>query len=102
MPSLFCGISDSPQAFLNTPRFFISFLLWFIPIHAWSENYESGTYTESLSANGEDSTLSGNITVNLSSGATESAAVLAVRDGQISGTVDNLSINLLDPALNGI
>ncbi|KEI70627.1 autotransporter outer membrane beta-barrel domain-containing protein [Endozoicomonas elysicola] len=55
-----------------------------------------------MAANAEDSTLSGNITVNLSTSAPGTGAVFAAQNGQMSGTVDSLKINLLSSRLNGI
>ncbi len=99
---LFYGASDSLHLNLNIRRLIFPLLLFFPSIHTYSASYDSGTYTQILSANGENSTLSGNITINLSSSPAGTGAVFAAQNGQISGTVDNLKINLLSSALNGI
>ena len=102
MLSLFDGVYSSLPLPQRARRFLSIFLTLFISTHSYATDYGSGVYTESLSANGENSTLSGNITVNLSSSATGTGAVFAAQNGQISGTVDSLQIHLLSSGLNGV
>ena len=66
--------------------------------------YSSGTYTDSITAQGAGNavTLSGNIIMNYASDDRGSAAFLADNNGSISGTLNTLTINLLNPALAGI
>lgn len=102
MLSLLYGVSDFLPPYLNIRRLLFPLLFIFIPFHAYPASYGSGTYTQSLTADAEDSTLSGNITINFDSTTAGSAAILAAQNGQISGTVDSLNINLLKSFLHGI
>ncbi|WP_419833924.1 hypothetical protein [Endozoicomonas atrinae] len=99
---LFDGVYRSSLLSQRVRRLLTSFLIVLTSIHSSATEYGSGVYTESLSAIGESSTLSGNITIDLSSNATGNSAVFAAQNGQISGTVDSLKINLLSSGLSGI
>ena len=102
MLSLFRGAPLSCLTSLKIRRRFLPFFVLLISPAIYPTDYGSGTYTQSLKANGENSTLSGNITINLSSSTPENSAVFATQNGQISGTVDSLNINLFSSNLNGI
>ncbi len=85
-------------------RFVLLFLSSAIVVNGYGTSYSSGTYTDSIVAQGTGNTvtLSGSITMNYSSDDRGSSAFFADNNGSISGTLADLTVNLLKPALAGI
>ncbi len=85
-------------------RFVLLFLSSAVVVNGHGTSYSSGTYTDSIVAQGAGNTvtLSGSITMNYSSDDRGSSAFFADNNGSISGTLADLTVNLLKPALAGI
>ncbi len=93
--------SYSPIPFLTPVLLFLSNAL---AVNGHCASYASGTYTDGIVAQGAGNNvaLSGSITMNYASDDRGSAAFFADDNGSITGTLDDLVINLSKPALAGM